>query len=96
MAGGQRKDRARRTCARAFAVGDAGNGARGIFAFKRCCAQMRQIGVLAIIPVEVRNCAREQPVVRREARILVFGGFFRHVDSARHQTGQNIGVHVGR
>ena len=96
MAGGERKDRARRTCASAFAVGDAGNGARGIFAFKRRCAQMRRIGVLAIVAVEVRNCTGEQAILRGEARILVFGRFFRHVDSAGNQTGQNIGVHVGR
>ena len=56
---------------------------------------MSGIGVLAIIAVKVRNCAHEQPVVRREARILVFGCFLCHVDGARNQTGQNIGIHVG-
>ena len=47
---------------------------------------------MPIIAVEVRNCTGEQAILRGEARILVFGRFFRHVDRAGHQTGQNIGM----
>ena len=84
MAGGQSKDAAASACARAFAVGDAGNGARRIFAFQRSRAQQSWVRVEAVIAIKIRNIARQQTVLRRKARILVLWRFFRHVDGTRH------------
>ena len=96
MAGRQRKDGAARRGARAFAVGDACNSARGILTFQCRRTQALRIRVLTVIALQIGEGACCQTVSRSKSSKLVFRGLARHIKRAVHQLGQHIGIHAGR